>query len=116
MVTGTTVQRQLETIAETYSRGWRPEAVTRSREPFARIEGRLTVPPSLAQDLGYGRQRIDIETGGYLFPAQQGFTMQLGKRICFHDNDQASVAPFVADTDYLYKAYSCDHVPVPSDW
>ncbi|KAJ9119514.1 hypothetical protein QFC22_003222 [Naganishia vaughanmartiniae] len=112
LMTRAIVREHLEVIAETYySRGWYYDLLRR-HQPFVDIDGCVTVPSSLARNLVYGREQIDIETNGSLSPAEQGFTSSILAQTNFWENDDPS-----GGGEYHHiKAYLCDHVPVPEDW
>jgi hypothetical protein len=112
LVTRAIIQRHLEAIAETYSRSWYYQEIRDAGGPFVTIEGWLTVPASLTQNLGYGRERIEIHTEGALWPDVQGFTASILSETDF----QISNDPSDGGTWDDIKAYPCHHVPVPEDW
>ncbi|KAJ9127457.1 hypothetical protein QFC24_000865 [Naganishia onofrii] len=116
LVTRAIIQRHLEAIAETYSRSWYYQEIRNADGPFVTIEGCLTVPASLTQNLGYGRERIGIHTEGALWPDVQGFTAWILSETDFQMSNDPSDGGTWDELWEDIKAYPCHHVPVPEDW
>jgi hypothetical protein len=111
------VKSHLEEIGETYSQNWCYDRSRLEDDQFVFIKGVCTVPADLTCDLGYGDEKIQIETVGILVSGQ------------WDGGDNGFYASIITQTNFtasknyqrprehdLVREYPCHHVPLPAGW
>lgn len=108
------LKRRLEALGEAYSRSWSYDNDRRDQdEEFFSIISRFRVPASMAMELGYGTEKIEIFSRAMLMPEDVGFSAEISQETTFLDSDDSQDDFVTLET---IRSYPCAHVPVLEDW